>query len=175
MALTDSGRGESRREVLMRLAALGAASLGALDSSRGQTANSPRTARRGIDVHHHITPPAFLSFLAAQKQRAAIHWSLSESLQDMDRGGTETAITSITSPGIWFGDVAGVRKVARECNEYAAQLVSDHPRRFGIFATLPLPDIEGSLRETEYALDTLKADGVCMWTNYEEKWLGDPA
>ncbi len=77
-------------------------------------------------------------------------------------------------PGIWFGNVAGVRKVARDCNDYAAKLVADHPRRFGIFATLPLPDIEGSLQETEYALDTLKADGICMWTNYEDKWLGDP-
>ena len=138
-------------------------------------AQTARTGRRGIDVHHHITPPPFLAFLSAQKQRSAIHWSLNESLEDMDRGGTETAITSITSPGIWFGDVAGIRKVARDCNDYAAKLVSDHPRRFGIFATLPLPDIEGSLRETEYALDTLKADGICMWTNYEDKWLGDPA
>ena len=126
-----------------------------------------------IDVHFHIEPPAFLSFLAANGQGRPIEWSLSKSLEDMDEGGTATALTSITSPGIWFGGVEGVRKVARDCNEYAAKLRSDYPGRFGVFATLPLPDIEGSLRETAHALDTLKADGVCMWTNYEDKWLGD--
>jgi len=126
-----------------------------------------------IDVHFHITPPAFLSFLAVNGQARPIEWTLSKSLEDMEEGGTATALTSITSPGIWFGGVEGVRKVARDCNDYAAKLRSDYPGRFGIFATLPLPDIEGSVRETAYAMDTLKADGVCMWTNYEDKWLGD--
>src|SRR5262249_43437196 len=141
----------------------------------GQNRPAAGGGRRGIDVHHHITPPPFLAFLKTVGQGTPVAWTLEKSLEDMDRGGTTTGITSITSPGIWFGDVAGVRKVARDCNEYAAKIAVDHPGRFGIFATLPLPDIEGSVRETEYALDTLKADGVCMWTNYTgNKWLGDP-
>jgi predicted TIM-barrel fold metal-dependent hydrolase len=92
----------------------------------------------------------------------------------MDQGGTAMAITStMPATGIQFGDVAGVHKIARDCNEYAAKLRSDYPGRFGFFTTLPLPDIEGSLREVQYALDVLKADGICMWTNYTDKWLGD--
>ena len=67
------------------------------------------------------------------------------------------------------------RRVARECNEFSAGLMRDHPRRFGMFAALPLTDVEGSLREIEYSMDVLKADGVSVFTSYDDKWLGDPA
>jgi predicted TIM-barrel fold metal-dependent hydrolase len=93
----------------------------------------------------------------------------------MDRGGVGTALLSVTIPGVWLGDVATSRKLARECNEYAMRLVSDHPGRFGMFPALPLPDADGSLAEIEYVLDVLKADGIGLLTSYGDKWLGDPA
>jgi predicted TIM-barrel fold metal-dependent hydrolase len=130
-----------------------------------------------IDVHHHIAPPAYVEELIARgiNEPPLRHWSVQKSLDDMDRGGVATAITSITTPGVWFGDDGSARRLARKCNDFAATLVRDHPGRFGVFASLPLPDVDGSLKEIEYAFDTLRADGVGLMTSFANKWLGDPA
>jgi predicted TIM-barrel fold metal-dependent hydrolase len=81
----------------------------------------------------------------------------------------------ISIPNIWVGDGTAIRGLARQCNDFAARIVADHPGRFGLFACLPLPDVEGSLAEIAYAFDTLKADGVGIMTSYGDRWLGDPA
>ena len=173
--------GQSRRAFLGGLAAL---SLSGLPSA-AQPAADPRR----IDVHHHFTPPVYLDFLKAHNQgggggrgrggrggalgSAFAGWTLTEDLDDMDRSGTAVAILSITTPGFYFGAVNELRKVIRDSNEYAAKLRSDHPGRFGSFAALPITDTEGALHEIEYALDTLKADGIGLFSNYGDIWLGD--
>jgi predicted TIM-barrel fold metal-dependent hydrolase len=94
----------------------------------------------------------------------------------MDRHGIEVAVTSISSPGVHFGDAAAARELARRCNEISARMVSDHPTRFGGFATLPLPEVGGALREVEHALDTLGLDGVVLLASkHDGRELGDPA
>ena len=135
-----------------------------------QTAATPHR----IDTHHHVAPPKYVAEFKSELQPPVIAWSVSKSLDDMDKAGVATSITSVTTPGRIFMSKDG-RRVARECNEFSAGLVRDHPRRFGMFAALPLTDIEGSLREIEYSLDVLKADGVSVFTSYGDKWLGDPA
>ncbi len=129
-----------------------------------------------IDVHHHFFPPEYFTEVRQNVGLpAAAGWTPARMIEDMDQGGVATSITSITTPGVWVGDVERSRRLARICNEYAAQLVRDYPGRFGFWAALPLPDAEGSLRELEYALDTLHADGIGLITSYDQKWLGDPS
>lgn len=136
-------------------------------------ASGPRVGR--IDVHHHLCPPRYADEVNRIKPvfKALLDWSPARSLEDMDRGEVGAAIVSMTTPGLWFGDDGAARRLARACNEYSARMASDHPGRFGFFAALPLPDIDGSLREMEYALDVLKADGVALFTSYRDKYLGD--
>jgi predicted TIM-barrel fold metal-dependent hydrolase len=93
----------------------------------------------------------------------------------MDRGGVATAVVSITNPGLWFGDAAVTRRLARACNDYGARLVQDHPKRFGLFAAMPLPEVDATLREIEYVYDTLKVDGIGLFTSYGDTWLGNPS
>ena len=91
----------------------------------------------------------------------------------MDRFDIATAILSMATPGVWFGNAEEARATARACNEYGARLIGDHKGRFGMFAALPLPDVEGSLREIEYAVDVLKLDGFGLITSYDRLWPGD--
>ena len=141
-----------------------------------ENAITPSTRYR-IDTHHHHVPPSLATEVVAQKtgQHALLDWTPTQSIEEMDRAGVETAIFSISPPGAWNGDNAKARRLAREFNEYASKLMVDHPGRFGNFAMLPLPDVDGSLREIEYAFDVLKADGVGILTSIDGKWLGDPA
>ena len=132
-----------------------------------------------IDVHHHLFPPAFIAGLVDSNhylsRGIARSWTPQVSLEDMDAAGVARAYPSITAPG--FDVVASGRRVAatRECNDYGARMAADHPGRFGLFASLPLPDVDASLRELAYALDVLKADGIGLLTSYRDKWLGDAA
>ncbi len=133
-----------------------------------------------IDVHHHQCSAGYIEAVAGKAglipfQVLMLRNSAPEkSLEDMERGGVAKSILSLTTPGVWFGDDAEARRLARACNEYYARIIADHPRRYGMFAVVPLPDIDGALREIEYALDTLKADGIGFYTSYQDRHIGDP-
>ena len=109
---------------------------------------------RRIDMHHHFAPPAWVADVKGRPllQPANTRWMPEQSIEDMNRGGIAAAVVSITNPGLWFGDTAQSRRLARACNEYGARLVSDHPTRFGLFAAIPLPDVDASLAEIAYAV-----------------------
>jgi 6-methylsalicylate decarboxylase len=144
----------------------------------GSGAPAPAQAKpHRIDIHHHFSPPAWIAHVKGREllQPANANWTPEKSIEDMDKGGVAAAVISITNPGLWFGDKEATRRIARECNEYGAKLVQQHPTRFGLFAALPMPDVEATLKEIEYAFDTLKADGAHFMTSFGDTWLGDPA
>lgn len=133
-----------------------------------------------IDVHHHFVPPFYVSenrdrILASGggQNPAWWNWSPQAAIDAMDKHGVSTAVLSLTFPGIWFGERKDAAHTARRVNEYAADLARTYPSRFGLFAAIPLPDAESSLREIEYAFNVLKADGIGLLTSYGDKWLGD--
>jgi len=129
-----------------------------------------------IDVHHHPTPVLELMGGRVSGSPGIQGWTAALSLEDMDKNGVATAILSMPSrANVWrSGDQARNRAMARQWNEFMIRQGAEHPGRFGVFASLPIFDIEGSLREAEYALDVLKADGITLMTNMGDKWLGDP-
>ena len=134
-----------------------------------------------IDVHHHIIPEQYAKALdaAGYSMVAGVErppWSAELSLEVMDKHGIEVAIGSISAPGVHFGDDGKAASLARSCNEASAELSAKHPGRFGGFATVPLPCVDGALRELEYALDKLELDGVVLLASQSDgRYLGDPA
>ena len=133
-----------------------------------------------VDVHHHFYPDEYRQAMqkAAGGEGGAFpgvrDWTVARTLEEMDRNGVATSILSLSPPGCRMGDPESNRRLARLCNDYGARMAKEHPGRFGQFGVLPLPDVEGSLAEIVYAMDTLKADGIQLMTSYGEKWLGDP-
>ena len=134
-------------------------------------------ASRRIDVHHHVAPPKWLDDVIGRDmlQPNTRNWNAGQSIEEMDKHGVAAAAVSITNPGLWFGDVAQTRRLARDSNDFMAELVRDRPQRFAFFAAMPLPDVDGTLAEIAYALDTLKADGIGLFTSYRDMWLGNEA
>ena len=159
------------------IAALGVAAAGSKDLLAALAQQAPSGGSRGIDVHHHFGPPAWVAEVKGRPllQTPNTTWTPAKSIEDLDRGGLAAAIVSITNPGLWFGNKDVTRRLSRACNEYAAKMAQDHPTRFGFFAAMPLPDVDATLKEIEYAYDTLKADGVGFMTSFDDTWLGNPA
>lgn len=136
---------------------------------------------RKIDVHQHMLPGVYTNALA----KLGIHsaggmefpkWNREGALQMMDEQDIASGILSISSPGTHFGDDDAATQLSRVCNEYSASLVQERPDRFGGFAILPMPFLEGSLKEAEYAIDQLKLDGVVLLSSHSDgSYLGDPS
>ena len=130
-----------------------------------------------IDVHQHLIPPEFRAALERHGMAgwAPFPWSEAGALAMMEEFGIATSVLSLSTPGPHLGDDAEGRALARQVNERLAGMVRARPDRFGMFASVPLPDIEGTLEAITYAYDELSTDGVAMLANTRGVYLGDPS
>lgn len=159
------------------VAVLGLTAIARRDGLAAYAQSAAGAKSQRIDIHHHFAPPAWVAEVKGRPllQTANTTWTPEKSIEDLDRAGSAAAVISITNPGLWFGDNQATNRVARACNEYGAKLVQQYPTRFGLFAAMPLPDVDATLKEIAHAYDVLKVDGVGLFTSYGDRWLGNAA
>lgn len=133
-----------------------------------------------IDVHHHVVPPGVKHRLAdlgvTDVGGVPIpDWNEARELEVLDRHGIAAAVVSLSDTGPVGERIGLAGLLAREANEFYADLIRLHERRLGAFAVLPLPHVDAALAELAYALDVLRLDGVLLLSNYAGRYLGDPS
>lgn len=129
-----------------------------------------------IDVHQHLIPPEFREALERHGMGgwAPFKWSEAGALATMDEFGIATGMLSLSTPGPHLGNDTEGRRLARQINERIAGMVKERPGRFGMFASVPSPDIDGSLEAIAYAYDELSTDGIVLLASTQGTYLGDP-
>jgi predicted TIM-barrel fold metal-dependent hydrolase len=166
----------SRRSFLAGVAAFGASA--ALPAAQASAQPAPAKL---IDTHHHFYPPAYQKAWGDWEDKRKIPhlgvqlaWRREDAFEAMDKAGITTGVLSLPStPGVWFdAGPEAAHDMAKLCCEFAADMVRDRPGRYGLFAPLSMLDVDTTLKEIEYAFDTLKADGINLQSNYGDKWLG---
>jgi predicted TIM-barrel fold metal-dependent hydrolase len=134
-----------------------------------------------LDVHAHYLPPSYRAALerAGCSQPDGMpqipEWSAEQHVALMDRLGIATSLLSVSTPGVHLDTDAAAIDLAREVNEAGRRAVVDHPGRFGLLASLPLPDVDASIAEVDHCIAQLDVDGFVVLTNIGGSYLGDPS
>src|ERR1700684_3201321 len=117
-----------------------------------------------IDVHFHLIPQFYRAAVYDVGSGPAIgrypDWTPELALELMDKHGIALAMLSLAQPGVGFLPHDKATSLARLCNDYAAGLIAQRPKRFGAFGLLPMHDMNAAIAEAEYCLDTLRCDGI---------------
>ena len=150
-----------------------------LETGNTLTAQTTPARRRAVDVHMHFIPDFYRDALASANMaspdgiNALPPWDEDDCLRVMDSLQIEAAVLSISSPGVHFGDDRKALQLARQVNDEGRRLMDRNRGRIGLFASVPLPEIEASIEEAGRALDDLGADGVVFESNHRGVYLGD--
>ena len=146
---------------------------------------------RIIDIHAHISPEGLLRAMAEghdwhgipAAQLLPTHeysprttWTPEQRLREMDESGVDVHVLS-TNSFLYFyeRDAVATATMARECNDYVAQLTRDHPDRFAGFATLPMQDVAASVSELERSVSTLGLKGAMVGDHVNGLTYDDPS
>ncbi|WP_254923911.1 MULTISPECIES: amidohydrolase family protein [unclassified Rhodococcus (in: high G+C Gram-positive bacteria)] len=170
-----------RRTLLGTLSAATISGVALSTLTSAMASASPGLTSAGlVDVHSHMVPDFYLrealasGIVLPDGMPKWPSWSVDEHLQMMDGCGIDSAILSVSSPGVHFGDDGKAAELARRVNDFGAGVVANRPR-LGFFASLPLPNVVDSTVEAIRALDQLRADGVTVMSNAGGMYLGNAA
>lgn len=132
-----------------------------------------------VNCHTHFVLPSYYNAVVehhADKEDGfpmPTSWSIEENLAFMDEVGVDISIMSLSTPHTFWGDVQESRNLCHTINTQIAAEVKKYPNRFKFMAALPIPDAEGSIEETKYAMDELGAVGVKIPSNAQGIYLGN--
>lgn len=179
MSTHDDTAAINRRALLLGAGALAAGTAATAGSAGPAQAGPAPRGRYRIDLHAHTLPPEYRKALLENGHFTiggypTPDWSPEAAIEFMDRWGIQAQALLVSDPGVSFLSRQDARDLARYCNTYSKRLFHTHGKRFGAFATLPMPDVQASIREIGYALDTLQLDGVTLLSAYNGVFLGDP-
>ncbi|MDE5745341.1 MAG: amidohydrolase [Paramuribaculum sp.] len=137
-----------------------------------------RTNIKAIDVHSHIVTDDYLNYLAYNDALMADgyplpSWDETSHIEFMDSAGIARSILTLSSPQPWFDNIDESRKVIRLVNRRMAEAKRNNPDRFLWCAALPQPDIDASIDEAVFVIDSLGADGIKLATSVDGVYLGD--
>ena len=132
-----------------------------------------------VDFHSHFLSPTYYQYLKEYEAERPDRfetpdWSLESHLKQMDRLGIAFSFISVSSPNLSGAPEEVEVRLVRQINQEGAGYARSEPKRIGLYASLPLPHVEASIREAEYAIRELGAFGFGLSTNYAGTYLGDP-
>lgn len=143
---------------------------------------SSQSQKDKIDIHTHHIPPPYLSAISKLNLShfdgmpmafcsEALSWNMEKQIAHQDSLNISKAYLSISSPGTHLtpGDDQAARELTKACNDWTFSQLSD---RIGMFASLPLPDVKGSILEIK-RVKALGFNSFVVMTNAHGIYLGD--
>lgn len=154
-----------------------------VESAAASRRPKPYREKNRVDIHAHYLSQEYLNALQGQgisaiggiPLYALPQWTPENAMAFMDKWGIAVQMLSVSDPGVKFMPDEDAAGLARDCNEFVAGVISDHPDRFGGFAVVPLHDVDAANTEVDYAMDDLGLDGVGLLSSQDGLYLGDPA
>ncbi len=131
-----------------------------------------------IDVHSHIVSQAYLNVLKKHGKEnedgfPTPSWSIEEHLEYMNKVGITKCILSVSSPHFYFGDIDETIQLGKDIDEEMSAYKKQYPNQFMFASSLPLPNINASIKAINYAYDVLDADAIKIPSNAHGLYPGN--